>query len=272
MTTVVSRAFQILSDPDKKKKFDTFGGDPESRFGAGGGAQGPSSPFSSFTRANGTPGRGAMFEEDISPEELFRQFFGGGMGGGGGGFGGPFGTFSAPPPKSHLLSHNIRLSLHAHLDDLNPRLPTRTSSSPSLTLHLPTRRRRRRPLRHRPGVRVQPQRANVRGPRHPGPPIRRRPATATTAQPRRWRQRRAAEPATDARLAAPAAAPLPAPAAVLALLRPLVLRRLVGRAESRLRLDPALHALAHVREPEDRLLCEPGRGGRLHGEPLALAG
>lgn len=33
-----------------------------------------------------------MFEEEISPEELFRQFFGGGMGGmGGGPFGGPFG-------------------------------------------------------------------------------------------------------------------------------------------------------------------------------------
>ena len=32
-----------------------------------------------------------MFEEEISPEELFRQFFGGGMGGGP--FGGPFGGF-----------------------------------------------------------------------------------------------------------------------------------------------------------------------------------
>ncbi|KKY14541.1 putative er associated chaperone [Diplodia seriata] len=32
----VSRAFQILSDPDKKAKFDKFGGDPESRFGGGG--------------------------------------------------------------------------------------------------------------------------------------------------------------------------------------------------------------------------------------------
>jgi len=32
-----------------------------------------------------------MFEEEISPEELFRQFFGGGMGGGA--FGGPFGGF-----------------------------------------------------------------------------------------------------------------------------------------------------------------------------------
>ena len=100
---MVSRAFQILSDPDKKKKYDTFGGDPESRFGTGaGGGPTPSSPFSGFARANGTPGRGPMFEEDISPEELFRQFFGGGMGGGG--FGGPFGTFSySPGLSSHAL-------------------------------------------------------------------------------------------------------------------------------------------------------------------------
>ncbi|KAI9714404.1 MAG: hypothetical protein M1820_000365 [Bogoriella megaspora] len=85
---MVSRAFQILSDVDKRKKYDQFGGDPESRFGS---SAGPSaSPFSGFARANGTPGRGGpMFEEDISPEELFRQFFGGGMAGGG--FGGPFG-------------------------------------------------------------------------------------------------------------------------------------------------------------------------------------
>ncbi len=79
---MVSRAFQILSDVEKKAKYDQFGGDPDNRFGPGGSA---SSPFSSgFARG---PGRGPMYEDEISPEELFRQFFGGGMGG----FGGPFG-------------------------------------------------------------------------------------------------------------------------------------------------------------------------------------
>lgn len=84
---MVSRAFQILGDKDKKAQFDRFGGDPDSRFGGGGG--GPTaSPFSGFARSPGG-GRGPMFEEEISPEELFRQFFGGGgMGGFGGG---PFG-------------------------------------------------------------------------------------------------------------------------------------------------------------------------------------
>lgn len=88
---VVSRAFQILSDSDKKAKYDKFGGDPESRFGAGGG--GPSapsaSPFSGFAQRPG-PRQNGMWEEEISPEDLFRQFFGGG-GMGGGPFGGAFG-------------------------------------------------------------------------------------------------------------------------------------------------------------------------------------
>ncbi|KAK5116748.1 hypothetical protein LTR62_007422 [Meristemomyces frigidus] len=94
---MVSRAFQVLSDSDKKSKYDRFGGDPESRFGGGASTSG-ASPFSGFAsqRAAGGGGRGGgMFEEEISPEELFRQFFGGGgFGGGGGPFGG--GLFGGP--------------------------------------------------------------------------------------------------------------------------------------------------------------------------------
>ena len=78
--TVVSRAFQILSDPDKKAKFDRFGGDPDNRFGSG--ASPAASPFSGFARSPSS-GRGPMYEDEISPEELFNRFFGGGVGGGG---------------------------------------------------------------------------------------------------------------------------------------------------------------------------------------------
>lgn len=85
---VVSRAFQILSDPDKKSKYDKFGGDPDSRFGAGASASG-ASPFSGFASQRAGPRHGDMFGEEISPEDLFRQFFGGGFGGQA--FGGPFG-------------------------------------------------------------------------------------------------------------------------------------------------------------------------------------
>ncbi|KAK4549876.1 hypothetical protein LTR36_005177 [Oleoguttula mirabilis] len=91
---MVSRAFQVLSDAEKKAKFDRFGGDPESRFGGGGGASAAASgasPFSGFASQRAGPRGGGAFEEEISPEELFRQFFGGGgFGGGGGGlFNGP---------------------------------------------------------------------------------------------------------------------------------------------------------------------------------------
>ena len=83
---MVSRAFQILSDPDKKTKYDRFGGDPDNRFSSSG-AQ-PQSPFGGggFARPQGA-GMGGFYEDEISPEELFNRFFGGGMGGG---F--PFGT------------------------------------------------------------------------------------------------------------------------------------------------------------------------------------
>ena len=74
----------MLSDPDKKSKYDKFGGDPDSRFNPGAASASGASPFSGF---GGFPrSSGPMFEEEISPEELFSRFFSGGMGG-------PFGTY-----------------------------------------------------------------------------------------------------------------------------------------------------------------------------------
>lgn len=81
---MVSRAFQILSDPEKKSRHDKFGGDPESRFPSG-----PPPTSSSFSGFSGFPrnqGYGPMFEDEISPEELFSRFFGGG----------PFSPFGIP--------------------------------------------------------------------------------------------------------------------------------------------------------------------------------
>lgn len=82
---MVAKAFQVLSDPDKKSRFDKFGGDPESRHNQAAGA----SPFSGFARSSRAGPNGSMYDDgpEISPEELFRQFFGGGMGGGFPGFG-----------------------------------------------------------------------------------------------------------------------------------------------------------------------------------------
>lgn len=77
---MVAKAFQVLSDADKKRIFDQTGSDPDSR-GAGMGGGG----FSGFSRARANPGGGggagapAGFDEDFA-EELFRSFFGGGGG------------------------------------------------------------------------------------------------------------------------------------------------------------------------------------------------
>ncbi|KAK0704884.1 DnaJ domain-containing protein [Lasiosphaeris hirsuta] len=61
---MVSRAFSILGDKEKRDKFDRFGTDPDSRFQS----QPQQNPFA------GNVG------EDISPEEMFARFFGGGGG------------------------------------------------------------------------------------------------------------------------------------------------------------------------------------------------
>lgn len=76
-------------DPQKRAAYDRSGGDPEDRFGGG-----MSSDFGSFFN-HGAGRSQASFEGEVSPEELFNMFFGGG--GFGGGFGGPGATFTFGP-------------------------------------------------------------------------------------------------------------------------------------------------------------------------------
>ncbi|ODQ52888.1 DnaJ-domain-containing protein [Saitoella complicata NRRL Y-17804] len=80
---MISKAFQVLSDSDKRTMYDRVGGDPESRMPAGGGGGG-------FNGFGGRPGAANMFGEEIDPNDIFNMFFGQG-GFGGGGFGGGFG-------------------------------------------------------------------------------------------------------------------------------------------------------------------------------------
>lgn len=85
---MVSRAFDVLGNKDKRDRFDRDGVDPDSRF-AQAQAQNPFSGFASRGGGGGGMGGGmnggGRFDDEVSPEEMFQRFFGGG------GFGGPFG-------------------------------------------------------------------------------------------------------------------------------------------------------------------------------------
>lgn len=87
---MVSKAFQVLSDSNKRAIFDQTGSDPDSRGGGGGGGgNGMASAFARGRPGNGGGGFGGA--QEMSPEDLFNMFFGG-QGGGfaaqTGGFGG----------------------------------------------------------------------------------------------------------------------------------------------------------------------------------------
>ncbi|KAI6041307.1 hypothetical protein EDC04DRAFT_3060130 [Pisolithus marmoratus] len=87
---MVSKAFQVLSDPQKRAVFDQHGSDPESRFSGMSSGRSPGFSSTPFTSSEG----------EVSPEELFNMFFGGGTNGGfrgAGPFGGPVFTATFGP-------------------------------------------------------------------------------------------------------------------------------------------------------------------------------
>lgn len=117
---MVARAFSVLSDKEKREKYDRFGGDPDSRFGQ---AQAQAqNPFGGFgQRAQGGGGMAGMGEDGMSPEEMFARFFGGGgFGGGGGPFGGGGGEYIP-------MQMSFRISMATVGDTDSPRLRHRSA-------------------------------------------------------------------------------------------------------------------------------------------------
>ncbi|KAI0389717.1 DUF1977-domain-containing protein [Xylariaceae sp. FL0594] len=86
---MVSKAFSVLGDKEKRERYDRYGTDPESRFESARAAAG--NPWAAGGARPGGGGGGGfgrgggMFDDEISPEEMFARFFGGA-------FGGPFGA------------------------------------------------------------------------------------------------------------------------------------------------------------------------------------
>ena len=110
------------ADPQKRAAFDKYGSDPESRFGGSGG---PSFATSSF-------GRGGMqFDAELSPEDLFNMFFGGG------GFGGDgnINSFGGGPSKLSLFEFlfSLKSCLCSFHGDLWSRRSPNLTNTPDAT-------------------------------------------------------------------------------------------------------------------------------------------
>ncbi|VEU44040.1 unnamed protein product [Pseudo-nitzschia multistriata] len=87
----VNRAYEVLRNPELKKKYDMFG---ESGVGTSAASEGQGSPF----------GGGAGFGQEVDLNDIFDSFFGGG-----GGFGG--GPRTRQQPRGPVVGNDLRFDL-----------------------------------------------------------------------------------------------------------------------------------------------------------------
>jgi DnaJ-class molecular chaperone len=110
----VSAAFDIVGDPEKRKRFDRGEIDAEGRetfggFGSGAGGRGPRPGF------GGAGAHGARFE-DIDLSDLFGGVFGGAQRGRG------FGFESGPPPRGQDVRGKVEIDLEEAITGAKKRL------------------------------------------------------------------------------------------------------------------------------------------------------
>lgn len=92
----VNRAYEVLKNPDLKKKYDMFG------------EQGVGTSAASEGQAGSPFGGGAGFGQEVDLNDIFDSFFGGG-GGGGGGFGG--GGRGRTQTRGPVVGNDLRFDL-----------------------------------------------------------------------------------------------------------------------------------------------------------------
>ena len=92
----MNRAYEVLKNPDLKKKYDMFG------------EQGVGTSAASEGQAGSPFGGGAGFGQEVDLNDIFDSFFGGG-GGGGGGFGG--GGRGRTQTRGPVVGNDLRFDL-----------------------------------------------------------------------------------------------------------------------------------------------------------------
>lgn len=93
----VNRAYEVLKNPDLKKKYDMFG---EQGVGTSAASEGQGSPFG-----------GGGFGQEVDLNDIFDSFFGGGMGGGMGGGAGFGGGGRRAQPRGPVVGNDLRFDL-----------------------------------------------------------------------------------------------------------------------------------------------------------------